>query len=340
MTTLPQNPFDDFRDLVNLMPGPDLDAVAAVRARDAQLTKPPGSLGRLEDLVEWLAAWQGKARPAVDRPLMAVFAANHGIAAKGVSAFPAEVTKQMVANFAAGGAAINQLCKTFDIGLKVFELALDFPTADISEGPAFEPQACAATMAYGMEALASEPDLLCIGEMGIANTAVAAAIYMGLFGGEASEWVGPGTGVAGSALAHKAAMVAEAVKVNGGRLDDAFEVLRRLGGREIAAMAGAIIGARHRKIPVIVDGYVCTAAAAVVYAARPDGIDHCLFAHVSAEPAHAKALATMGKTPLLNLGMRLGEGTGAAIAAGIVRAAAATHAGMATFGEAGVSDKG
>ncbi|MDR3375530.1 MAG: nicotinate-nucleotide--dimethylbenzimidazole phosphoribosyltransferase [Ancalomicrobiaceae bacterium] len=340
MTALPENPFDDFRDLVNLMPGPDLEAVAAVRARDAQLTKPPGSLGRLESLVEWLAAWQGKSRPTVDKPLMAVFAANHGIAAKGVSAFPADVTKQMVANFANGGAAINQLCKTYDIGLKVFELALDFPTADISEGPAFEPQACAATMAYGMEALSSEPDLLCIGEMGIANTAVAAAVYMGLFGGEAAEWVGPGTGVVGPALAHKAAMVAEAVRVNGGRLDDAFEVLRRLGGREIAAMAGAIIGARHRKIPVIVDGYVCTAAAAVVYAARPDAIDHCLFAHVSAEPAHARALATLGKKPLLDLGMRLGEGTGAAIAAGIVRAAAATHAGMATFGEAGVSDKG
>ena len=340
MSAQAAQPFDDFRDLVNLIPGPDQAAVAAVRARDAQLTKPPGALGRLEELVEWLAAWQGKPRPVVARPLMAVFAANHGVAAKGVSAFPAEVTKQMVANFANGGAAINQLCQTYDISLKVFELALDYPSGDISEGPAFSEKDCAATMAYGMEALASEPDLLCIGEMGIANTTVAAALYMGLFGGTAEDWVGPGTGVSGSALAHKAAIIRQAVELNAGHLDDAFEVLRRLGGREIAAMAGAIVGARHRKIPVIVDGFVASAAAAVIYAARPDAIDHCLFAHVSAEPAHRRALERMGKSPLLDLGMRLGEGTGAAIAAGIVRGAAVTHAGMATFGEAGVSDKG
>jgi nicotinate-nucleotide--dimethylbenzimidazole phosphoribosyltransferase len=340
MTANAGNPFDDFRDLINIMPGPDEAAVVAVRVRDAQLTKPPGALGRLETLVEWLAAWQGTAKPAVTKPLVAVFAANHGIAAKGVSAFPAEVTKQMVANFAHGGAAINQLCKAYDLGLKVFELALDFPTADISEGPAFDEAACAATMAYGMEALVSEPDLLCIGEMGIANTAVAAAVYMALFGGTAEEWVGPGTGVAGAALTHKAAIVRQAVERNSGHGGDAFEVLRRLGGREIAAMAGAILGARHRKVPVIVDGYVATSAAAILYAANPSAIDHCLFAHVSAEPAHARALKRMGKEPLLNLGMRLGEGTGAAIAAGIVRAAALTHAGMATFGEAGVSDKG
>lgn len=335
----PAAPFDDFRDLINLAPGPDLAAVAAVKARDRQLTKPPGALGRLEDLVEWLAAWQGKPKPAVLKPLVAVFAANHGVADRGVSAFPQEVTKQMVANFAGGGAAINQLCVAYDIGLKVFELALDVPTPDISRGPAFDEAGCAATMAYGMESLVSEPDLLCIGEMGIANTTVAAAVYMGLFGGVAEDWVGPGTGVSGAALSHKAAVVAEAVALNAGHLDDALEVLRRLGGREIAAMAGAIIGARHRRIPVVVDGFVASAAAAVVYRVNSEAIDHCLFAHVSAEPAHARALQCMGKTALLNLGMRLGEGSGAAIAASIVRAAAATHAGMATFGEAGVSDK-
>jgi nicotinate-nucleotide--dimethylbenzimidazole phosphoribosyltransferase len=332
-------PFDDFRDLVNFAPGPDLAAVDSVRARDRYLTKPPGALGRLEDLVEWLAAWQGKARPVVQKPLVAVFAANHGVSARGVSAYPAEVTKQMVANFAAGGAAINQLCVAYDLGLKVFELALDVPTPDISRAPAFDEAGCAATMAYGMEALVSEPDLLCLGEMGIANTTVASAVFMGLFGGTAADWVGAGTGVSGSALAHKAEVLAEAVALNAGQLDDGLEVLRRLGGREIAAMAGAIIGARHRKVPVIVDGFVSTAAAAVVYRINPAGIDHCLFAHVSAEQAHGRALQIMGKTPLLNLGMRLGEGTGAAIAASIVRAAAATHAGMATFGEAGVSDK-
>jgi nicotinate-nucleotide--dimethylbenzimidazole phosphoribosyltransferase len=330
-------PFDDFRDLVNLAPGPDADALAAVRAREATLTKPAGSLGRLEELVEWLAAWQGKAKPTVERPLVAVFAANHGIAARGVSAFPPEVTVQMVANFANGGAAINQICATNDIGLKVFELALEVPTPDISTADAFDEAGCAATMAFGMEALAGEPDLVCLGEMGIANTAVAACIFHALYGGEAADWVGPGTGVVGPALANKVAVVAEAVRRIGPGPHDAFEVLRRLGGREIAAMVGCILGARHRRIPVMVDGFVTTAAAAIVHAANPDAIAHCRFAHVSAEPAHKRALAAMGATPILDLGMRLGEGTGAALAAQIARTAARTHAGMATFADAGVA---
>jgi nicotinate-nucleotide--dimethylbenzimidazole phosphoribosyltransferase len=331
-------PFDDFRDLVNLVPGPDEAAVAAFRARDAQLTKIPGSLGRLEEIVELLAAYTGKAPPKVEKPLVAVFAANHGITAKGVSAYPSEVTKQMVANYAAGGAAINQICMVSDIGLKVFELALDFPTPDISETDAFDEAGCAATMAFGMEALAGGTDLLCLGEMGIGNTAVASALYLALFGGTAEDWVGPGTGVAGAALANKAKVVAAAVARIEGETDP-FQILRRLGGREIAAMVGAILGARHQKVPVVVDGFVTSAAAAVVFALNPAAIDHCIFAHVSAEPAHRRALAAMGRTPLLDLGMRLGEGTGAAVAASIIRAAAATHAGMATFAEAGVSDK-
>lgn len=332
-------PFDDFRDLVNLVPGPDEAAVAAVQARDRDLTKPAGALGRMETIVEWLAAWQGKAPPAVDRPLVAVFAANHGVTAQGVSAFPASVTRAMVENFAAGGAAINQICAASDIGLKVFELALDHPTPDISLEDAFDEAGCAATMAFGMEALAGQPDLLCLGEMGIGNTTVAAALFLALFGGEAADWVGPGTGVGGAALANKVAVVERAVARLDGRLSDPLEILRRLGGREIAAMAGAILAARHQKVPVVVDGFVTTAAAAVLWAANPAALDHCLFAHVSAEPAHARALAAMGKVPLLDLGMRLGEGTGAALAAGLVRIAAKTHAGMATFTQAGVAGK-
>lgn len=329
-------PFDDFRDLVNLVPGPDAAAVAAIRARAAELTKPAGSLGRMEAIVEWLAAWQGTAEPAVNRPLVAVFAANHGVTAKGVSAYPPSVTRAMVENFAAGGAAINQICAAEDIGLKVFELALDHPTPDISEEDAFDEAGCAATMAFGMEALAGGADLLCVGEMGIGNTTVAAAILHALFGGRPEDWVGPGTGVAGEALARKVAVVRQAVARLGGRTDDAFEVLRRLGGREIAAMVGAILAARHQKVPVIVDGYVATAAAAVLFAANPAAIEHCLFGHLSAEPAHAKVLALMGKRPLLDLDMRLGEGTGAALAAGLVRTAAKIHAGMATFAQARV----
>ena len=331
-------PFDDIRQLLENMPGPDDAAIAAVRARDAQLTKPAGSLGKLEDLAEWLAAWQGRHVPDVNRPMVAVFAGNHGVAAAGVSAFPAEVTAQMVANFANGGAAINQLCKAYDLGLKVFELALEVPTGDIRNEDALSEADCAATMAYGMEAIAGGVDLLCIGEMGIGNTTVAAAIFNALFGGEAAAWVGSGTGVDDVGLLRKQDAVAAAVaRLNGEK--DGLEILRRIGGREIAAMAGAILGARMQQVPVIVDGFVATAAAATLFACAPTALDHCLFAHLSEEQAHGQALQAMAKTPLLDLGMRLGEGSGAALAAGLVKAAAQTHAGMATFADAGVSDK-
>jgi nicotinate-nucleotide--dimethylbenzimidazole phosphoribosyltransferase len=333
-------PFDDFRALVAQMPGPDEAAVASVRARDAVLTKPAGALGRLEEIVEWLAAWQAKAPPTVNRPLVAVFAGNHGVTAKGVSAYPAAVTRQMVDNFAAGGAAINQICVAYDLSLKVYDLALDVPTGDITETAALSERDCAATMAFGMEATAGGIDLLVVGEMGIGNTTVAAAIFAALFGGDAAAWVGPGTGVDAPGIVRKQAAVSAALATHAGHLGDPFEVLRRLGGREIAAMTGAILAARLNHVPVIVDGYVATAAAAILYAMDPAALDHCLFGHVSAEPAHRRALAAMGKTPLLDLGMRLGEGTGAALAAGIVKAAVQMHAGMATFAQAGVSEKG
>lgn len=332
-------PFDDIRALLNRMPGPDGEALRAVRAREAQLTKPEGSLGRLEEIAAWLAVWQGRPVPAVRRPVVAIFAANHGIAARGVSAFPASVTRAMVENFAAGGAAINQICKANDLGLKVFDLALDFPTGDITKEAALDEKACAATMAFGMECLHDEPDLLCIGEMGIGNTAVAAAVFAGLFGGSAAEWVGPGTGHDAEGVRRKAAIVQEALDLHRPHLGDPLEVLRRLGGREIAAMAGAILAARIQRVPIIVDGFAASAAAAVLHKLDPAALDHCLFGHVSAEPAHRAALEVMNKVPLLALGMRLGEGTGAALAAGIVKAAAACHSGMATFEQAGVAGK-
>jgi nicotinate-nucleotide--dimethylbenzimidazole phosphoribosyltransferase len=332
-------PFDDIRALVAGMPGPDLDAVAGVRARDALLTKPAGSLGRLEAIVEWLAAWQGRNPPAVNRPMVAIFAGNHGVAAQGISAYPPEVTQQMVENFAAGGAAINQICLTYDLGLKVYDLALEQPTADITSAAAMEEAVCAGTMAFGMEATADGIDLLCIGEMGIGNTTVAAAIFAALFGGEPADWVGPGTGLDDAGLERKKAAVAAALAFHAGNLRDPLEVLRRLGGRELAAMAGAILAARMSRIPVIVDGYVATAAAAVLWKLDQGALDHCLFGHLSTEPGHKRALGEMKKAPLLDLGMHLGEGTGAALAAGIVKAAARTHADMATFSQAGVAGK-
>ena len=332
-------PFDDIRNLLRALPGPDEKALAAARAREGQLTKPAGSLGRLEEIAEWLAAWQGTARPHLDHPLVAVFAGNHGVVAKGVSPFPQSVTRAMVANFANGGAAINQICKTFDLGLKVYELALEKPTGDITEEPALSERDCAATMAFGMEALASGADLLCLGEMGIGNTTVAAAIYHALWGGKAEDWVGRGTGVDDEGLKRKAKAVADAVALHRDHVRDPLEILRRLGGREVAAMAGAIIAARVQKVPVLLDGYVVCAAAAVLQALDPSALDHCQAGHVSAEGAHREVLRRLGKPPILDLGMRLGEGSGAALAVGVIKAAVACHNGMATFAEAGVAGK-
>ena len=332
-------PFDDIRDLLRLMPEASPGAVAAVRARDAELTKPPGSLGRLEEIVEFLATWQDKATPVIERPLVAIFAANHGVVAKGVSAFPPSVTRSMMENFAAGGAAINQICATFDIGLKVFELALDYPTEDITETAAMDERGAAATFAFGMEALANGTDLLAVGEMGIGNTTIAAAIYHGLYGGEAAHWVGRGTGVDDPGLNRKIAAVETAVALHKDHLKDPLELMRRLGGREIAAMAGAIMAARLQLVPVLLDGYVATAAAAILHALDPNAIDHVMAAHVSAEGAHADVLHRLGKKPLLDMGMRLGEGSGAALAMGLVKAALACHRDMATFSQAGVANK-
>jgi nicotinate-nucleotide--dimethylbenzimidazole phosphoribosyltransferase len=275
----------------------------------------------------------------MDDPMVAIFAANHGVTDQGVSAFPREVTKQMVNNFTKGGAAISQICALHEINLRVFELALDVPTGDITVVPAMDERTCAATIAYGMEAIAGDVDLLCIGEMGIGNTTVAAAIYAALYGGAGADWVGRGTGVDEAGLKRKADAVDRALMRHAGRLDTPFDILANLGGREIAAMVGAIIATRHQKVPVIVDGFVATAAAAVAHAVAPGSIDHCLFAHVSAEHGHAKALERMGRTGLLDLGMRLGEGTGAAMGAILCKTALHVHKNMATFAEAAVDGK-
>ena len=332
-------PFDDIRAFLRKMPGPDREAIAAARARQGELTKPAGSLGRLEEIAAFLAGWQGTSRPHVEKPLVAVFAGNHGVVAQGVSAYPPSVTEAMVANFRAGGAAINQICKAFDFSLEVTELALDEPTGDMTKEPAMDEAACAGAMATGMEALRSEPDLLVVGEMGIGNTTAAAAIYCGLYGGEPMHWVGRGAGVDDEGLKRKADAVRLATTLHRGALNDPLEVLARLGGREIAAIAGAILAARLRRTPVLIDGFVATSAAAVLHALDASSLDHCLAGHVSAEQAHAEALKRLGKKPLLDLGMRLGEGSGAALAVAVVKAAVACHNGMATFAEAGVAGK-
>ncbi|WP_193366631.1 nicotinate-nucleotide--dimethylbenzimidazole phosphoribosyltransferase [Pelagibius marinus] len=328
---------EEIRELLKVLPAADAEAGEIARERQAQLTKPAGSLGRLEDLAVWLATWQGRNPPSVDRPYTAVFAGNHGVAAKGVSAYPPEVTAQMVQNFIEGGAAVNQLCSLANADLRVYEMALEEPTGDLSEGPAMSEEDCARAMAYGMMAVESGIDVLALGEMGIGNTTAAAALCHGLFGGEAADWVGAGTGIDDVRRAEKAALVEKAVILHRDALDDPLQVLCRLGGRELAAIAGAILAARMARTPVMLDGYACTAAAAVLYALDPEALDHCQVSHMSAEPGHKRLLARIGKRPLVDLDMRLGEASGAMVAVLLLKAAVACHNGMATFADAGVS---
>ncbi|MDQ1849086.1 nicotinate-nucleotide--dimethylbenzimidazole phosphoribosyltransferase [Gemmobacter fulvus] len=336
MMPAPFSTLSDFRALLQALPRSDAEAEAGARARNGQLTKPPGALGRLEDLAIWYAGWRGVARPSLVRPQVIVFAGNHGVTARGVSAFPAEVTVQMVANFRAGGAAVNQLAKAFGASMSVHELELERPTADFTTAPAMSEAELLAALAVGWQAVDAEADLLVVGEMGIGNTTPAAAMACALFGGTAGEWTGRGTGVDDAGLALKTQVVAEGLARHPSR--DPLEVLRCLGGREIAAMAGAIARAHAERIPVILDGFICTAAAAVLALSASGALDHCVAGHASAEGAHRALLSKLGKAPLLDLGLRLGEGSGAALAIGVLKGAIACHSGMATFAEAGVSD--
>ncbi|MDF0597258.1 nicotinate-nucleotide--dimethylbenzimidazole phosphoribosyltransferase [Psychromarinibacter halotolerans] len=327
-----------FRAAMTDLPGPDATARDGASARNAQLTKPPAALGRLEDLAQWYAGWRGDARPMIDRPQVIVFAGNHGVAARGVSAFPAEVTVQMVANFRAGGAAINQLADCFGATIDIHALSLDTPTADFTTAPAMTEAELLEALQTGWSALDPQADLLVVGEMGIANTTVAAALAAGLYGGTGADWVGRGTGVDDAGLALKAQVVDEALALHRDALSDPVECLRRLGGRELAAMTGAILAARHFGVPVLLDGFPCCAAAAVLHRMAPGGLDHCAAGHRSAEAAHGRLLDQFAMEPLLSLGLRLGEGSGAALAIGVLKGAVACHSGMATFAEAGVSD--
>jgi nicotinate-nucleotide--dimethylbenzimidazole phosphoribosyltransferase len=333
--------FEEMRRILRDLPGPDLEAQTKVVQRQTELTKPPGSLGRLEELAEWLAAWQGRAQPRIERPRVAVFAGTHGVAARGVSAYPPEVTRQMVQNFLKGGAAINQLSAAIDADLRIYELDLEHPTEDFTLAPAMSEARTANAMAYGMMAVEPGIDVLCLGEMGIANTTTAATLSAALFGGTGEDWAGPGTGVQGAALANKIAVIDQALAHHRDLIAarDPLALLAAVGGEEFAAIAGAVLAARRGRIPVLLDGYACTAAAAVLFAIDRRALDHCRVAHRSTEPGHRRLLEAIGQRPLLDMDMRLGEASGAALAVPILKAAAACHNGMATFAEAGVSGK-
>ncbi|MGE4611262.1 MAG: nicotinate-nucleotide--dimethylbenzimidazole phosphoribosyltransferase [Paracoccaceae bacterium] len=336
---MPAKQFSNLAEFANIIadfPASDTAASAGASERNGMLTKPPGALGRLEDLAIWYAGWRGQAAPVLENPQVIVFAGNHGVTAQGVSAFPAEVTAQMVFNFQAGGAAINQLSKAFGASMSVHAIDLDNPTADFTTAPAMSESEVLAALKVGWESIDTSADLLVAGEMGIGNTTSAAAIASALFGGDGGDWVGRGTGVDDEGLARKADVVDRGVALHKG--GSALETLRCLGGRELAAIVGAIARARAESIPVILDGFICTAAASVLEATSKGALDHCVAGHVSAEQAHKRLLAQLDKEPLLSLGLRLGEGSGAALAIGVLQGAIACHSGMATFSEAGVSD--
>lgn len=317
----------------------DDTARAAAAARDLQLTKPPGALGRLETLAAWLCAVQGRHPPTLERVRVVVFAGWHGVTAQGVSPYPAEVTGQMVANFAQGGAAVNQLASLAGAELRVVPLAPGRATADFSLAPAMSEDDMLDAFATGMAAVEPGLDLLAVGEMGIGNTSAAAAIMALLTGDPGARWAGPGTGLDAPGVRHKAAVIDRACALHAGCTGDPLAILAAVGGREIAAMAGAILAARRQRVPVLLDGFVCGAAAAILHAIEPTALAHCQAAHRSAEPAHRLMLERLELTALLDLGMRLGEASGAALAIPILRAAVACHTGMATFAQAGVSGK-
>ncbi len=331
--------FDDLRAACENLPTGSDSAAEAVARRQDTLTKPQGSLGRLETIAAWLGRWQGRDMPKLDKVKVIVFAGSHGVTAQGVSAYPSEVTVQMVANFAGGGAAINQLARIAGAELAVVPLELERQTGDFTQEPAMDEQEFLAAVSAGYEAVSKDTDLICFGEMGIGNTTPAAAIAAALFGGGAERWTGRGTGVDDAGLKRKVTAIDKGLALHADALSDPLRVAAALGGRELAAIFGATLAARRHGVPVLLDGFVCTAAVAPLCRLHDGGLDHVLAAHVSAEAGHRALLEALELKPLFDLGMRLGEGSGACLAINVVRSALECHTGMASFVEAGVSEK-
>ncbi len=333
-------------------------AEAQALARQGQLTKPPGALGQLEELAVRLAAMQGVERPAIDNATIAIFAADHGVAEENVSAFPQAVTGEMVKNFARGGAAISVLAKVLDAELEVVNLGTvndpgELPnvvrafiapkTANFAAGPAMTGEQLAQALQAGRDsaqrAMAKGAQIYIGGEMGIANTTAAAALGCALLKTAPRILAGPGTGLDQAGVAHKVAVLERVLKLHAAHFDHPLECLRRVGGFEIAALTGAYLTCAQRGLPVLVDGFISTAAALTAVRIAPESSDWMIYAHGSAEPGHAYLMEALQAKPLLNLGMRLGEGSGATVALPLLRLACALHNGMATFAEAAVSEK-
>jgi nicotinate-nucleotide--dimethylbenzimidazole phosphoribosyltransferase len=316
------------------MPAGDAEAAATVRARADDILRPAGALARLDEVAVFMATWQGTEQPAVRRPAGLIFAADHGVAAAGdVSAYPVAVTGAMMAAFRAERSTVSAFAAVAGATVDAVDVGVGRPTNDFRFEAALSPERFDEAVAAGRAAVeALDADLLVLGEMGIGNTTAAAAISAALDRGPADAWVGRGTGVDDEGLARKRAAVAAAVA----RIDhvtDPLEVLREVGGAELVAIAAAIVAARHRNLPVLLDGFVVTAAAAPLATVRADALDHCLVGHCSAEPGHRRLLDRLGKQPLLTLDMRLGEGSGAMAAVPLVAMACAGVTAVPTFGE-------
>lgn len=325
-----------FDDALARLPAPDAAAATAVRARADDILRPAGALARLDELAVFVAGWQRTATPRIERPAGLIFAADHGVAAAGdVSAYPTEVTAAMLDAFRQERATISALARSVGATVHAVDVGVGAPTGDIRVEAAVDTARFDAVVEAAVAAVdALDGDLLVIGEMGIGNTTVAATLAAALLGGSGNEWVGRGTGVDDDGLARKAAAVDTAVaRVAGLGVTDPIEILREVGGAELVAMAAACVAARLRSIPVVLDGYVSTAAMLPLNVAMPGALDHCIVGHCSAEPGHRRVLDRIGLPPLLDLGMRLGEGSGAMTAVPLVRMACAAVVEVPTFGE-------
>jgi nicotinate-nucleotide--dimethylbenzimidazole phosphoribosyltransferase len=318
------------------LPEPDEQSAGRVRERAERVLRPAGALQRLDDVAAWLAGWQRTDVPAVRSPHVALFAGDHGVASAGVSAYPAGITRSMVDALRAGVATANVMAAEVGATISVVDVGVGHPTGDIAIEPALSTERFGECWQAGREAVKElvEVDLLVLGEMGIGNTTAAAAVCAGLFGGDAELWTGRGTGIDDAALDRKTALVRTAQR----RVEGAgpFEVLRQVGGSELVAIAGATLEARTRSIPMILDGFVVTSACAALEVARSGVLDHTLAGHCSAESGHRLLLDKLGKQPLIDLGLRLGEGTGALAALPLVRLASRAVNEVATFEEWGL----
>ena len=315
-------PFDDIRALVKSLPGADDEALLQAKARNLSVAQATGSMGQLETICEWLAAWSGHS-PAINRPLVAIFAGSHSETVKsGLRSVADEV-----ANISAGGGAINQICASNDLGLKVFDLALQIPVGDITVEAALEERDCAATIAFGMEAIAGGTDLLCLGAVEMDNSIAASAIYAALFDGNVENCIFSEPGETGEMANAKSANIQSALGQHKGHLEDPLEILRLLGGREMAALCGAILAARVQHIPVILDGYTALIAAAILKALASDTVDHCVIGERAKGDAMNALINKLGLPYLAGLGVVAGNACGAALAAGVVKSAAQIHSG-------------